>query len=165
MGVRHTGVTPAYGVATSTTEGQNGAAGNQTINGVFAYAGVITPDMVPTTRNLVHKSGQTAGTTTGAIVYSGCNNLFTTITVAGGVRTVEMKCVWAIDHIGHGLGDTGAPVFARKVANGPFYALGMLVGGQGHIDGNGKCDSGVNCIVYFHLWAALETRLGVLLSP
>jgi hypothetical protein len=163
LGARVNFTTFSYGVGTSTTEGLNGAVGSNTINGVYALAGVITPSQVPVTRNLVHKSGYRTGTTTGAVV-STCTDLWSSVPFAGGNRSIQVKCTAVLDHIGWGFGDSGSPVFARLVSGGPYYALGILVAGGGTF-ANGICNAGVNCRVFFNTWAAIEARVGYLLSP
>jgi hypothetical protein len=163
LGTRKTGVTPTYGVGTSTLEGQNGAVGSNSINGVYALSGVITASQVPTTRNLVHKSGYRTGTTTGAVI-STCTNFIATLPFPGGNRSYEAKCTVVLDHMGWGEGDSGAPVFARLVSGGPYYALGIVVGGAGTTY-NGVCNAGVGCKLVFHPWAAIESKIGYQLSP
>jgi len=89
---------------------------------VYAVVGIITASQVPVTRNLVHKSGERTGTTTGALL-STCYNFFSQIRLATGIYGFEAKCQVALDHIGSGGGDSGAPVFARLVDGGSYYAL------------------------------------------
>jgi hypothetical protein len=163
--------TPDKKVATSMYEGQNGNPGTQSINGFYSISGVLSPEFVKDSSNKgVHKSGFKTGTTTGVIDLP--LTTFVILTQPWGAYhysnpfpTVSLMFynVTRVTHAGFGGGDSGGPVFA---GNGlPYYALGMEVAGQGHLNSDKICDAGTGCSFFFTRWSNIEQDLGYTLNP
>lgn len=163
------GVSGERKIGTSTTEGQNGASGTQSINNWYSIAGVLSPEFVKDSSNKgVHKSGQTTGTTTGVI------NLPITqiVTQVPWPAVPTPPTVWKslifynvarVAHAGWGGGDSGGAVFAGN--GSPYYALGIQVAGSGGTGGGITCTGGTACAFYFTRWDKIQQVLGFTLNP
>lgn len=164
------GVVGERKIGTSTWEGLGGTFGSQVINGWFPIAGVLAPELIARGgRNLVHKSGFVSGTTTGSVQGTAPPPALLCATVEIGLpdwgsahptslQSVE-ECTYVLVGIGAGKGDSGGPIFARQVAGGPYYALGITVGST--ILSNNACTSGLVCAVVFQSWNTIEQWLGM----
>jgi hypothetical protein len=142
-------------VGTSVNEGHDGNWGTQEINNWYPIAGILPVEMIPVgRRDFVHKSAATSGTTTGSIDMQ-CANVYNRIMAwRTGPVWARWDCQYFVDEAGWGGGDSGAAVFARQIAGGPYYALGINNGGDGpHV--NQVCTS-IDCRFYFTAWAAIE---------
>jgi hypothetical protein len=154
-----TGVVGDRRIGTSVYEGQAGAPGSSAINGWYPIEGVLPPELIQQGRNVVHKSGYKTGTTTGSIdlpVTQVISNIFWPIGSTT-TRTVLFTNVTRVAQGGWGEGDSGGPVFAREVAGGPYYALGIQFGGVGTQNSAGQCNQGPVC----KFFGASGNRVGV----
>jgi hypothetical protein len=156
-------------VATSTNEGQHGAAGNPNINGYYSIRGTMSPEYVSTTNEGIHKSGATTGTTTGVIdlpITQLVVPLYTWGHTSKYGFSRQVSVIWynvaKVSHMGWGGGDSGGPVFAGN--GSPYDALGIQVAGRGANSG-GVCTAGDACSVYFTRWDKIEEDLGFAVNP
>jgi hypothetical protein len=158
-----TGVVGDRRIGTSVYEGQAGAPGSSAINGWYPIEGVLPPELIQQGRNVVHKSGYKTGTTTGSIDLPVTQVISTIFWPIGSTttRTVLFTNVTRVAQGGWGEGDSGGPVFAREVAGGPYYALGIQFGGIGTQNSAGQCNQGPVCKFFFTPWHAIEARLGL----
>lgn len=158
------GVSGERKIGTSQYEGNNGQVGSQHINNWYPVEGVVAPEFIQLNHNIVHKSGQTTGTTTGGIDLP-CAQLPSFVPWPGSpAKTLYHWCVARVAFAGWGGGDSGGSVFARKVSGGPYWALGIQVAGGPA--GQGVCTAGQLCAFYFTSWTSIEATLNVgMLNP
>jgi hypothetical protein len=162
LGTFVNGATGDRRIGTSDEEGYHGAIGTQTINNWYPISGVKPPEFINQGRNIIHKSGATTGTTTGFIDLP-CAEFPQRLGWDGvpSSKVLLLQCHVRVSTAGWGFGDSGAPVFAREVEGGPYYALGIMVTGLGTTDWTGKCSSGNFCAYVFAKWSKIEEHLGI----
>ena len=159
------GATGERRVGISTYEGANGAAGTPEIQGWHTVQGVAIPEFVQVNCCGVHKSGFTTGTTTGEIDVLNAS-VFARIQwgpTLQSYRWILYENLVRVAHAGWGFGDSGGPVFARKVRSDPFYALGIIVTATPAPPNATEwtCDRGTECAFYFSRWSNIETAIGI----
>lgn len=162
LGTFFSGVSGDRRVGTSVNEGLNGNPGTQEINGWYPINGVLEPDQVLSNPWGIHKSGRTSGTTTGIQAETAFNSIATVGWGAPGVtRTVFFGNFARARSVGWGLGDSGAPVFARTQACGAYCAVGIHSQGQGTWSPQTSlCTAGVNCAILYTALSTATLRLG-----
>lgn len=153
-------------VGTSKYEGLNGASGTMEISGWHEIQGVVPPEFVEQNCCGVHKSGFQTGTTTGEIdiPYAHVYARIQWGPTLGSYRWILYEGVTRVAHAGWGQGDSGGPVFARRVRSDPYYALGIQVAGTtgGPVGNNAVvCDTGTACAFYFSRWSNIEAAIGL----
>lgn len=152
------GVFPERKIAVG-NEGQNGAAGSQTINGYYSIGNVLPPDLVPAGVG-VHKSGARTGTTTGALVVANFDLpvqvcWYVTPCAPAQMQWIDFEDATRVNHVASGEGDSGASVFAGN--GSPYSALGILIAGNAP----DICVNSTACSFGFHKWSNLENTLGL----
>jgi hypothetical protein len=164
LGTRQSGQTYERKVGTSTTGGINGGWGSLDINGWYAVANSVSPDLIWASSSNMHKSGMLTGTTSGDLGVP-CADIPAPM---GGVTpgaTLLLQCASIIEHAGWGLGDSGAPVFGRVIPGQGYHSVGIEVGGSGAVytsgSHQGKCSAGFNCKVIFQRWSNIEARFSL----
>lgn len=150
-------------IGTSMYEGLAGSPGSSSINNWYPVEGVLDPEVIQQGRNVVHKSGFKTGTTTGSIDLP---VVHFASQVPWPLGSSTMRTIWFMNATrvaqgGWGEGDSGAPVFAREVAGGPYWALGIEFAGSGSMNGSGQCNAGPACKFFFSPWREIEARLGL----
>lgn len=146
-------------VGTSDHEGHSGNSGSASISGWRNIAGIITPAAVFYGRNVVHKSGWITGTTTGEMVLAR-SQVEVKIPSLGPTVSMIVPCAAVVEAIGGGLGDSGAPVFARATDGGPYMALGVQFAAT-VVPGQSRCQAGTACLIIFSPWDRIEAHLGI----
>lgn len=160
-----TGVTTDRRIATSVTQGLNGAAGSMKISNYYPVSSVVTPEWVSTQRFGVAKSGGTTGTTSGTLLMPATQLIVRTCWTAGncsepssGPVQMEFTNVVTVAAAGWGFDDSGGVVFVGTNGGGsPYNALGIVVAGNGRkpTDG-GICTNGTSCNFFFTPWSAIQ---------
>ena len=143
--------------------------GGRQTNGYYSISDVLSPEYVKDSSNKgVHKSGYETGTTTGAIdiplakvvipheSWGSYKNQWHEV-------TFMYYNVTKVAHIGWGLGDSGAPVFAGN--GSPYSALGMQVAAAVSSMSGNVCNAGAGCAIYFTRWSNIEQDLGFSINP
>lgn len=153
-------------VAISEYEGHNGASGTMEIGGFYAIRGAAPPELLMTNCCGIHKSGRTTGTTTGELIAPVSQAYGEVEWGLGSTRSIWYDNVARVAHAGCGRGDSGGPVFARKVRSEEYYALGIQVAcGPSISPSTNKCEEGTSCTFHFIRWNEIEAAFGFTLNP
>jgi hypothetical protein len=159
------GVTTERKLATSEYQGLNGAIGTMKINNWYPIGAVASAEWISVQRSGVAKSGASTGTTSGTllvpatqVIVRSCWTLQNCVSPgsnSGGVQ-IQLVNVVTVAAAGWGWGDSGGVVFATN-GGGPYYALGMLVAGNGQKSTDGQyCTNGSSCTFFFAPWSAIQ---------
>jgi hypothetical protein len=131
------------------TGGVNGNRGSQAINNYYNLIGVLSPEYVNDT--LHHdggKSGASTGTTSGPIVEEMAERDFL---ICFPAFPCVQPTVWlhetglTVVRAAWGRGDSGGAAYTN-VTNGPYAAMGIMIGGQGSAD---SVCTGATCKFFF----------------